>query len=105
MTEMSDLPIACSLNPDDLARRRGSLLPGLVAFATSSEMLADGMRWHFAPDETLLGRIAAVIDAERRCCRFLRFDLVVQPDEGPIVLTASGPPGTAEFLDSLTVNQ
>jgi hypothetical protein len=42
--------------------------------------------------------IADVIEAERLCCRFLQFDLTVSPDAGPIILTISGPAGTAEFL-------
>ena len=42
-----------------------------------------------------------MLDAERQCCRFLRFRLTVEPNLGPIVLELSGPPGTEEFLASL----
>jgi hypothetical protein len=45
--------------------------------------------------------IAHAIDAERRCCRFLRFDLTVEPDAGPVVLDLTGPPGTREFIAAL----
>ena len=41
------------------------------------------------------------IDAERRCCRFLRFRLTVEPDEGPMVLELTGPEGTRDFLSVL----
>ena len=44
---------------------------------------------------------AAMIDAERQCCRFLRFDLRVEPDVGPIALELTGPEGTEAFLEAL----
>ncbi len=42
--------------------------------------------------------MATTIAAERRCCRFLQFVLTMEPDEGPVWLEVTGPPGTAEFL-------
>jgi hypothetical protein len=94
-------PIACSLDPDDFNGRRRDLLPGLIARAEESELLPDGMRWRFAAVDGLLPQMAAVIDAERRCCRFLRFDLSVEADGGPVWLSATGPAGTRELLASL----
>jgi len=55
----------------------------------------------FAPTGEILSTIARVVDAERQCCRFLRFDIAVEPDEGPIFLELSGPPGTPEFVQAL----
>jgi hypothetical protein len=48
-----------------------------------------------------LRTIADVIDAERQCCRWLRFDLTVMPSDGSMTLTLSGPPGAREFLSAL----
>jgi hypothetical protein len=45
--------------------------------------------------------IASMIDAERQCCQFLQFDLRLEPDEGPVWLTITGPEGTREFLNAL----
>jgi hypothetical protein len=42
--------------------------------------------------------VASVVEAERQCCRFLRFAIQVEPEDGPIYLDLSGPPGTREFL-------
>jgi len=81
---MSELPVACTLSPADLARRRDSLLPGLVARAERVEPLPEGARWRFAPSPEFFVAVAKVIDAERRCCPFLRFDLVVEPGGGPV---------------------
>ena len=98
---MSDLPLACTLNAAELTRPRDSLLPGIVARAQSVEPLPEGARWRFAPSHEFFVAVAAVIDAERRCCPFLRFDLVVEPGGGPVSLTVTGPPGTAAFLAGL----
>lgn len=99
---MTELPIACTLDPGELARRGDGLLPGLVARADSRETLPDGMRWRFAPSSEILAALFGAIDMERRCCRFLRFELVVEAGEGPVWLDVTGPAGTREFLESLT---
>lgn len=98
---MADLPVACALNPAELTWRRDTLLPGIVARAESVEPLPEGARWRFAPSSEFFVAVAAVIDAERRCCPFLRFDLVVEPGGGPVWLDVTGPPGTAAFLAAL----
>ena len=96
-----NVPIACTLSPETLAARRAGLLPGLARAAAAREETPDGLRLRFPPSGELLQRIAAVIDAERQCCRFLRFELSVAADGGPIWLTLSGPPGAKEFLAAL----
>ena len=49
----------------------------------------------------LLADLAAVIEAEHRCCPFLRFALTVAPGDGPVTLEMTGREGTKEFLESL----
>ncbi len=94
-------PIACSLSPDELKARHHSLLPGLVERATDRLRLPHGFRWRFVPDAQILPDIAAVIDAERQCCRFLQFQVTVEADGGPVWLDVTGPDGTADFLAQL----
>ena len=98
---MTELPVACTLGPDALRTRREGLLDDLVRRAIAREDLADGHRFHFTADADLLALVARTINAERRCCRFLRFRLIVEPDEGPILLELTGPEGTREFLTAL----
>ena len=47
------------------------------------------------------GRVPDAVEAQRQCCRFLRFEITVEPDGGPISLELSGPPGTREFIAAL----
>jgi hypothetical protein len=93
------LPVVCTLTPDTLATRKAGLLAGLLRRVEASEETENGWRLRFAADAW--PAVAETVGAERTCCRFLRFHVVVEPDEGPIWLTLSGPPGTREFLESL----
>jgi hypothetical protein len=101
MTHPRPLPIACSLSPEAIRARKAELLPGLFRRAAATETLPNGIRLQFSASTEAIQAIAATIDAERQCCRFLRFELTVEPDAGPIRLTLTGPDGTAEFLTAL----
>ena len=98
---MSDSPVVCTLSPAALDARRAGLLAALFRRAEYHEALPNGHRLRFAVSPEIMTLIASAIDAERQCCRFLRFSLTVEPDEGPILLELTGPDGTQEFLSAL----
>ena len=98
---MADLPIACTLTPDELRARRAGLLSDLLRRAEAREDLPEGLRLRFAPKSDTLATIASAVEAERQCCRFLRFGITVEPDGGPIFFELTGPPGTREFIGVL----
>ena len=98
---MKELPIACELTPAELAARREGLLPGLLEKAQERMNLSNGLRFSFAPSSEVLTAAVQTIDAERQCCKFLKFELTVEPDGGRMWLEITGPPGTAEFLNTL----
>jgi hypothetical protein len=98
---MDPIPIVCTLAPGDLRARRNEMLPGLVARAVERQELPDGFRWRFDAAPDVIDTAARVIAAEHQCCAFLRFEMTVEPGEGPLWLTVTGPKGTREFLASL----
>ena len=98
---MADLPIACTLSPDALKTRRDGLLADLLQRAEHHELTEDGLRVRFVPAADTVATLARVVDAERQCCRFLRFVIAVEADGGPISLELSGPAGTREFIAGL----
>jgi hypothetical protein len=98
---MSDLPVFCTLGPAALKARREGLLADLLRRADDHQELTNGHRLLFALADGTLELIARAIDAERRCCRFLRFRVTVEPNEGPILLDLTGPEGTGDFLTAL----
>jgi hypothetical protein len=81
------------------------LLPGLIEHALERVDRPDGFAWRFDARTDLLQAITGVIDAERQCCAFLRFELTVEPGAGPLWLVVSGPAGTREFLAGLVDSQ
>ena len=94
----SQLPIACTLTPEELRHGREALLPGVIARAEAHEPVPGGFRFRFTTQAGLLPELAAMMESERRCCRFLHFQVSADVDEGPVWLEVTGPPGTAEFL-------
>ena len=96
-----NLPIACSLTLDEFVAMRAGLLPGLLTRANVHESIPGGFRWRFEPTLDMAKEIGAVIDAEHRCCPFLRFLLIVEPGDGPVWLEVTGPDGTRNFLKTL----
>ena len=98
---MNDPPVACALDPATRQTRREGLLQDLLRLAERHEEDTAGHHLHFAASEDTLTLIARAINAERLCCRFLRFTLTVEPDEGQMYLDLTGPPGTREFLSAL----
>jgi hypothetical protein len=97
-----ELPVVCTLRTGELAERRAALLPGLLSEARSREELPSGVRVTFDMRHGLIEEVAAVVAAEHRCCAFLRFELRVEPADGPLILDVTGPPGTKEFLGGLS---
>jgi len=95
--------IACTLTQAELATRATSSCPGLSR-AVSQETIPGGFRWTFSETQGLLNDVACVIEAERRCCRFLRFRVTFEPDGGPLCVEVTGPEGTQEFLRSARFN-
>ena len=98
---MPDLPIVCTLTPDALRARKAGLLGELLRRSAGHELLSEGLRIRFAPSGETLMNIAQAVEAERHCCRFLRFTVTVEPDEGPLTLDLTGPRGTREFVAAL----
>src|SRR5262249_10785404 len=99
--DMATLPIACTLSPAALKARKANLLNVLLRRADERSELPEGYRLRFVPEDDVLLLIAQTVDAERQCCRFLRFTVSIEPDNGPIWLDLTGPAGTREFLAAM----
>ena len=98
---MPELPIACSLSEEALRARRDGLLGRVARRASAMTKIPAGYRMEFTPEPDTLSLLVTMIEAERQCCRFLQFDLRVEPNIGPIALELTGPEGTQAFLEAL----
>ena len=93
-------PIACRLDalsiPD--RRRRAEVLAGLQARAVAVEDSADGITFVLRTDPEASALAGEFVGYEARCCPFIRFQITVEEEGGPIRLAMSGREGVAEFL-------
>jgi hypothetical protein len=96
---MPELPVACTLSPAAFEARRQNLFAKVIARAEQRVDLQNGFRIRFRSD--LLPEINRMVEVERQCCRFLRFSVAVEPDEGPVFVDLTGPAGTREFLAAM----
>ncbi len=97
---MTPLPLACSLTSPELRQRRARVLELLGRHRREERALPRGYRVRFDATAEVVGELTALIDAERRWCPFLRFQITVEPENGPVWLELTGPEGTREFLET-----
>jgi hypothetical protein len=62
------------------------------------EELPDGYGMRFPDAEAMTARLVEFISFERRCCPFFTFELVFEPQEGPLWLRLRGPEGVKAFI-------
>lgn len=94
---MTEIEIACTLTKVDLAQRQNEL-NALRQFVHEICQTPDGFALGFDNSTENLMAIAHIIAQERICCRFLRFQLIAEPDTGSLWLQVSGPGETPKFL-------
>jgi hypothetical protein len=98
LMQPDDIPVACCLSSPQLREREATLIAEFKACVTAVEEIRGGYIFHLAGDGNRMKIICNLIEAERQCCPFLKFELTAQPNMGPLVLAITGPVGTKEFL-------
>lgn len=94
-------PVACSLTDAELAQRRETIGRSVMSGKLSTRELARGYAFEFPPDAEWVTTLAQFIAFERDCCPFLTFELICEPDGGPVWLQATGPEGAKDFLQRM----
>jgi hypothetical protein len=94
---MTEVPIACTLNKNELDKRQDELNT-LRQLTREMRQTSDGFKLRFDGSTENWMAIAQVVAQERLCCPFLRFQLVAEPGVGSLWLEVTGPNDTAQFL-------
>jgi hypothetical protein len=89
ISESSNPPIACTLSPEDLARRQ-QVIRELFQKTLEQHELEDGLHFTFPGSNAILAEILEFITFERKCCQFLSFELLFDAANGPIHLRLRG---------------
>jgi hypothetical protein len=98
-----EMPIACCLTSAELRERAATPLAQFSSAVIGTEELRDGYAFRVPGDGNWIAMIAKMIvtETERECCPFLTFELVAQPNMGPVIVRVAGPAGTKEFLKTV----
>jgi hypothetical protein len=87
-----ELPIACTLTEAEMRERRRTILDFLGGAALDVTPLPLGFAYRFDPTSEVLDQLGRLVDAERQCCPFLTFRIVVEAGNQPFCLEITGPP-------------
>ena len=82
--------IACALTPADMEKRTDEFAR-LARLAHSTTEREDGFDLSFPSEDQIAARLFDFVVTERRCCPFFRFEIVFEPDLGPMRLLLRGP--------------
>ena len=92
-----DMPVVCCLKSAELRERAATLLAQFRSAVIGTEELRHRYAFRVPGDGKWIAMIAKMIVAERECWPFLTFELVAQPNMGPVIVRVAGPAGTKEF--------
>jgi hypothetical protein len=93
-----ELPVACNLSEQELRGRREALASNIYGDVEQVCELKDGYAFRYPGGEASAAKLLEFITFERRCCPFITFELVFEPDQGPVWLRLRGAAGIKEFI-------
>lgn len=93
--------IACTLSEPRLKERVNFISEEILSGASAMVELEDGYEMQFPSDEIWLRKLTDLIAAERKCCTFFQFELILLPNHGPISLRLRGDDGVKEYLQGI----
>lgn len=88
--DTSEVPIACNLTEAEYALREEEVIANLFLGCEHIEELPDGYAFKFPGNEEWAARLVQFVLDERKCCPFFTFNLLFEPQEGPIWLQLRG---------------
>jgi hypothetical protein len=90
--------IACNLLGREFAERKEAISRDLFAHADWVEELSDGVGYRFPAAEPWAAKVFEFIAAEKQCCPFFTFEVVFEPNDGPVWLRLRGSEEIKEFV-------
>jgi len=91
------LSLSCKLTSPELQHRKKTVISNLKQLLLEKQELADGYRYRFAGNDSMIDLVTDFIKTERLCCDFFHFNLAVSSDN-TLWLTITGPEGAKSFI-------
>jgi hypothetical protein len=106
-TEENPSPLACNLLglSEEQRERRVEIWKDLTPQVLEVREMLAGYAFRFDTTSEILMQIAELVTLEARCCPFLRFDVEITEEGGPIWFELSGRDGVKEFLDAIMAKE
>lgn len=79
-------------------KRHGEVMKQLRTATKEVRGLSDGYGFRFASDIDTMMLVSEFVARERLCCPFFTFEMVVEPEAGPLWLRLKGEEGVKEFI-------
>ena len=101
-SQQSDIVLACELQaiPRELLPAHQANVQRVFASIQEVQELPTGYALRLPNETDLLQTVMAFISYERLCCPFFRFNLEIEPQQGPIWLRLTGTEDVKNFLQS-----
>ncbi|MGH2535442.1 MAG: hypothetical protein ACRDJW_24540 [Thermomicrobiales bacterium] len=100
-SDQTAAPIACNLSDPELARWAAELERDLFSAVAEVEELPDGYAYRFPAAPDWIDKLIQFIAFERQCCPFFTFELVFEPNQGPVWLRLRGSDEIKAFVAQL----
>lgn len=97
-TTMEKPCLACNLIGPEFAARKEAITRDLFAYVNLVEELPDGFGFRFPSASPWAAKALEFIEAEKECCPFFTFELVFEPEDGPLWLRLRGSEAIKEFV-------
>ncbi|HVK99858.1 MAG TPA: hypothetical protein VM553_08600 [Dongiaceae bacterium] len=95
---MVEISIKYPLSRESALELREPVLAMVLDSLKSVQANEEGFTLNFGRESQIIKPIAQMIEIERVVNSFLRLQLIVESNQGPIKLELSGPAGTRDFL-------
>ena len=96
MRESTEL--ACRLVGSEQADRKALIAAELMEGVAGVDELPDGFAVHWSNGDPWAERVLEFIRLERQCCPFIRFELAVESNDGPVTLRLLGNDEVKQFI-------
>jgi hypothetical protein len=95
---IEEMCIACNLLGRKFAERKEAISRERFAHADRVEELSDGFGYRFPAAEPWAAKVLEFIAAEKQCCPFFTFEVVFEPNDGPLWLRLRGSKSIKDFV-------
>jgi hypothetical protein len=98
--EIQQAEIACKLLGSDFAARKEAITRDLFANAERVDELPDGFAYQFPAGDPWPAKVLEFVAAERQCCPFFTFEIIFEPNDGPLRLRLRGSEEIKAFIQA-----